>query len=80
MDKTNAGRPADNIAARDATDASEHGSEPRPQRIQSPSENEISAQDQQRLIGDGESYNSEYQKGKKSEPAVVCDPVFQLRG
>src|SRR5271166_6374930 len=80
MNEADADSSADHVAARDATHASEQRSEPRPERIQSSSENKISAQDEQRLVGDGESHDTKYQETEKGEPAVVCDPVLQLRG
>ena len=80
MNKTYADSAADQVAASDATYASEHRSEPRPHRIQCSSENEISAQDQQGLIGNGESHNPQYQEREKGEPSVMCDPMFQPRG
>ena len=80
MDEADADSAADQVAASDATYASERRPEPRPQRIQRSSENEISAQDKQGLIGNGESDDTKYQQSEKSESSVVCDPMFQPRG
>src|SRR5579875_1557269 len=73
--KTQACRPANNIAERNAKRASRKGSKKRKPGIQMPPKNQVSGKEQQRFVRYGKARNAQHQEAEKAYIAILRDPA-----